>query len=31
MLNRVQPANSDEDTSPVDAQINMLKRAFKTG
>ena len=31
MLNRVQPANSDEATSPVNAQINMLKRAFKAG
>jgi regulator of CtrA degradation len=30
MLNRSEPANNDEDTSPVDAQINMLKRAFKT-
>ena len=31
MLNRAQPANSDEATSPVNAQINMLKRAFKAG
>lgn len=31
MLNRVQPANSDEETSPVSAQITMLKRAFKAG
>ncbi len=31
MLNRAEPANNDDQESPLNAQLNMLKRAFKTG